>query len=630
MTLPVLKVEIAFTSQPNDPSPVWVDVTSKTRCVTDLVSITYGRGDRYETVQPAHVSLTLLNVDGRFTPGNVSSPYYPNVKKGRRIRVSVTHNGVTYTRFTGFVDEWPVAWADASATVADVRISASSRMAQLGRGRTLPSIIEVEYLQDDPIAYYPLGEEQGSTKAGNVSTVVQPQMTVTPFGGGSNANLSFGSATGPGTDSLTAALFTRVSATAGAYLSTSLQGFTSGADPSVLLEAFMLSNQTQEMGIARLDGGTGLYLTLGTSATGKLTASYATPSSGVAYTLTSAATITDGATHHVAVRQTTAVGVTTPTLFLDGASVGTTTFASSQFDFTALIGGGGGVNSAYAGTLSHVAAYSGSAITDSRVQQHYLAGSTGFLGESSGNRVHRLAIYAGVPDNEIDFETGLSLSIVNQDTNGQIPLQMMQDVASTEGGVLFDSGAGLLVFQGRSHRYNASSAVTVRTLAELRPGLEPRLDDTGLANDVSASRSGGVSVRSVDTASVDEYGTYREEIQLLTTDDNEVADAASWKVYTASTPQVRVPVAVVDVGNASTAQKTALLSLEIGDRITLAGLPVQAPASSMDFFIEGWTETISADEHLISFNLTSAALSGVWQLDSSVYSRLGTTTRLAY
>src|SRR2546430_13132899 len=100
-------------------------------------------------------------------------------------------------------------------------------------------------------------------------------MAVTAFGGGSNANLSFGSATGPSTDSLTAALFPRVSASAGAYLQGSLNGFTSGSDPSYLLEAWFLSNQTQAMGIAQLDDASGnLYLQLSTSATGKLVATY--------------------------------------------------------------------------------------------------------------------------------------------------------------------------------------------------------------------------------------------------------------------------------------------------------------------------------------------------------------------
>lgn len=630
MSLPVPKVEIAFSTQPNDPSPAWVDVTSYTRNVTDSITITRGRTDRYSTVQPATLSLTLINSDGRFTPGNMASPYYPNVKKGRKIRVSVTNSAGTFLRFVGFVNEWPVTWADASASVSDVQISASSRMANLGRGKLLPSVSEIECLSDIPEAYFPLGDSAGSLNAGNVATTVQPQMALTPFGGGSNSNITFGSATGPATDSLTAAQFTRVSATAGAYLASSpLQSFNSGSDPSILLEAWMSSSQTQEMGIAQLDAGNSLYLALGTNASGKLIATYATPATGVVYTITSSATITDGALHHVAVRQTTSGGTTSSTLFLDGASAGTSSNSSSQFNLTRLVAGGGLVNSAFSGTLAHVVAYSGAAISDSRVNQHYLAGSTGFSGEASGARVRRLALYAGIPDAEIGVETGLSTSITNQDTTGRIPLELMQEVVATEGGVLYDGRDGLLYFHARSHRYNSPVSITLQG-SDLMASLSPRLDDQGMVNDVTAARDGGVSVRSVDTSSVDEYGTYREDLTLLTTSDNEVFDAASWKVYTASIPQVTVPTAEVELARFTAAFQGSVLARDIGDRATLAALPSQAPASSMDFFIEGWTETIADGSHRFVFNLSNANQSGVWQLDSSIYSLLGTSTRLAY
>jgi hypothetical protein len=642
MTMPVTTVEIAFASQPEDTSPVWVDVTQWVRSVSGI-AITRGRQDQYDQTQPSRLTLSLLNPGGRFTPGNVSSPYYPNVKRGRRIRVSETHNGVTYRRFTGFVDEWPVTWADASASVSYVDITASSRMARLGRAKTLQSIIGSEYLQDNPVAYYPLGEPEGALKAGNVSTTAQPNMAVTAVGAGSTGNITFGDSTGPGTDGLTAALFTRVSATAGANLVMTSPAVISQGVPvagSVLLEAWFLTSTTAEMGIAAAtaapdaSGFAWYAIALGVSATGKLTGiqSRGTPGSSE-FSLASAATVSDGLTHHAALRVTDTTGDTVATLFLDGAVVASTTLTGAfwRYDLQRLIGGGGIVNSCYAGTLSHVAIYDtpGTEISNARIQQHYLAGSTGFSGERSDQRITRLARYAGMPSSDVTVETGLSTSIINQDTTGQTPLSLMQDVTSTENGVLFDSGDGKLTFHARSHRYNVASSLTLYA-GGLLTGLEPRLDDQGLVNDISASRPNGVSVRSVDAASVSEYGLYREEIQLLTTDDNEVFDAASWKVYVASTPQVRVPTAGVLLNLANTAQATAILSLEIGDRITLANLPSQAPAASMDFFIEGWTETITADDYRIAFNLSPASLSGVWQLDSSVYSVLGTSTRLGY
>lgn len=637
MALPVVKVEIAFTTQPDDPSPVWVDVTSYVRSATDNITITRGRQDRYDTVQPSKLNLTLINRDGRFTPGYVGSPYYPNVKKGRKIRVSVTHNAVTYRRFTGYVDEWPLAWADASATVADVRISASSRMASLGRGRVLSSIVEIEYLTDSPLAYFPLGDEAGSLNAGNVSPTVQPQMNVTAFGGGSTANIAFGSATGPITESLTAAQFTRVSATAGAYLL--MASPTVLIDPTtptgtVLLEAFFLTSSAQEMGICQADqfgfypGQTAYFL--GTNASGKLIGVNWVSGTPV-YTVTSAATVSDGAIHHAALRETYDGVNTVGDLFLDGVKVATSTLGGDWRNAVGrLVGGGGLANSAYVGTLAHVALdWNATAITDARIQQHALAGLTGFSGERSDQRITRLASYAGIPAGEVTVETGLSTSISSQDTTGQVPITLMQDVTQTEGGVLFDRGDGQLTFHARSHRYNAATVLTLGG-GDLQASLEPRLDDQDLVNDITASRDGGVSVRVVDTPSLNEYGTYRDEITLLTTLDNEVSDAAYWRLYTGSSPQVNVPTAETELAAATTAQRTAVLAREIGDRTTLAGLPAQAPAASMDFFIEGISETITGSSYRVAFNLSAASQSGVWQLDSSTYSVLGTSTRLAY
>jgi hypothetical protein len=628
MTLPTLLVEIAFTTTPDDPSPVYVDVTQWTRALSG-VSITRGRQDEHGEVQPSKCNLTLINSDGRFTPGNVNSPYYPNVKKGRKIRVSVTHNAVTYRRFTGYVDEWPVTWADASATVADAPISASSRLARLGRGTELRSIVEEEYLLDEPRAYYTFGEPEGATQAGNVSTTPQPALSFA----GSGTNPTFGTATGPGTDGLTAAAFA-----GGKYLSTLFdQPIVTSSHTTFVMECFFLTSTTSTahdlMWLDLRNGSgeaSGLYIE---HPSGKLRARGDGPG-GVPtnYFLASSAAVWDGATHHALIRETISGGNLTATLYLDGVQVDTSTTAYAGFGARDRLRVGGGVFNTITGTLAHAAVTPGTTqLATDRIEAHSDSGLNGFSGEGSGTRIIRLAGYAGVAVGSTDTETGLSTSITNQVTNGQTALALMSEVVETEGGLLFDSGGGVLTFHARSHRYNAASTLTLSgDGGELQASLEAKLDDQGLVNDMTASREGGVSARAVDTASIDDYGLYRESIELLTTSDNEVADAANWKVNTASTPQVRVPVAEADLGNASSSQKTALLAREIGDRITLANLPSQAPAASMDFFIEGYTETITAELYRISFNLSPASLSGVWQLDSSVYSLLGTTTRLGY
>jgi len=67
----------------------------------------------------------------------------------------------------------------------------------------------------------------------------------------------------------------------------------------------------------------------------------------------------------------------------------------------------------------------------------------------------------------------------------------------------------------------------------------------------------------------------------------------------------------------------------VSSRITVGTLPAQAPDAG-DLFIEGWTENIGIDGWPIAFNTSPAPESGVWQLDSALYSVLGTSSRLAY
>lgn len=636
--MPDVVTEIAFTTGPNDPSPVWVDVSPYVEAQS-FISISRGRADELGAVQPSRMVVALDNRDGRFTPGNTGSPYYPNVKKGRRIRQrAMWPLATSYAdRFSGYVDEWPVVWPDGTSAFSTVTVTASSRLSRLGRSVELRSIIEEEYLDDDPAIYYPLGDPEGTTQAGNVSTVAQPVVSTIQVGSG--GTIIFGSATGPGTDDLTAAQFTPVNASNFKFLRClPAQPIVTASHTTFTMECFFLSSSSNGQDLVYLDLSTGngtytrLYIE---SPTGVLRAESA-DWTGVPqyYFLGSATAVNNGATHHALIRETISGGNLTATLYLDGVQVATSTTAYTAFttrDRLSLGGSTFGVGG-LTGTLAHTAVTPGTTeMTAARVAGHSDSGLTGFSGERTDQRIQRLARFAGVPSSEVTVETGLSTSITNQITNGKTALALMTEVTDTEGGALFDARNGNLTFHARSHRYNAASALTLSAGSqEIESDLAPKLDDQGLLNDMTATREGGISTRAVDTVSIDNYGLYRESIVLLTTSDNEVVDAANWKVLTRSTPAVRISQVSVDLLNCSSAQKTALLAREIGDRITLSGLPSSAPASSMDFFIEGYSEQIGAESYRMTFNLSPADQSGVWQLDSSVYSVLGTTTRLGY
>jgi len=620
-----LRVEVAFTTTPDDPSPAWTDISAYVD-MTGGVSITTGRADEYAVVQTGSCRVSLDNTDGRFTPGNVSSPYYPNVKIRKKLRVTYfdpAFPAVPHYRFTGYVEEWPTDWPTGGDTYSTAQVTASDRFKRLGQAAKLKSIIEQEYLADSPAAYYTLGEPSGSATAGDTSRNGLGYLSTMQVGTG--GALTFGANTGPGTDAMPAPAFTPVDPSNGKYLSgPGANGFTTGST----VEAFFLTSAAGVwQGIVCLTNEVGTFLSVLLDATGHAYVAVTNGASPV--TITSTAAFNNGQTHHIAVTQALSAGTVTVIVVVDGVSVGTATYAAPSLPNFSSVGVGyvAWATAMFTGTIAHVAIYT-SALSVARLAAHVAAGSTGFSGERSDQRIARLAGYAGVPVAEQSLEVGMSTSIAFVDTTGAAPLQAMQDVTATEGGVLFIDGQGLLTFQSRGHRYNAAVAATI-TAPDTDPSLRFISNDALLVNDVTAGRAGGATVRVVDAPSVADYGTAAVNLTLLTTSDNEVADAANWKANANSDVNPRLPNLTVDLLTSPGLYATVLL-LGLGSRITLSGLPAQAPASSMDLFIEGWTETITSGGWVIAFNTSPAAGSAVWQLDSALYSQLDVSTRLAY
>lgn len=85
--LDYVQVQVAFSADPNTASPSWVEMTDRAR-MDEGITIVRGRQDYFDDVAAGQVTLTLDNTDGYLTPGNVASPYYPNVKPQNRVRVT--------------------------------------------------------------------------------------------------------------------------------------------------------------------------------------------------------------------------------------------------------------------------------------------------------------------------------------------------------------------------------------------------------------------------------------------------------------------------------------------------------------------------------------------------------------
>lgn len=615
MPKPTTVLEIAFDAGYTG-TPTWTDVTTYLQHPAGGIGLDKWRSEELAVCPPSRCSFVLDNRDGRFTPGRAAGAHYPNVKKGRRIRVRSTVDAVTTTRFLGYIDDWAVEWPGHVSTFATCLVTASSRTARLGKTTELRSIVEEEYLADNPFAMYILDEPAGSVAAydssGNQAPPLvsaQPLFTPVTFAGG----------VGPTTDDKPCVLIN-----AGDWLVSGPQGDMPGGATTYWFECFFATSVSVTdlwvMSLTQRGTGTVVGYLQTRTPTGILRASVG------ALTIDSAVSVTDGAIHHALVEYTTGGGFN---FYLDGTLVGsdaTNIGAIPTVDRVHVGGNSSSPTSSFAGSIAYAAFGYGDLIAD-RVAAHSGAGRTGFEGETAAERLTRYAGFAGIPSSECSFDTGQVPDLAHIDTEGETALDVMRVVEETEGGVLFDAGDGTLTFQDRSHRYGAASSFTVPASVVVTP-ITPVLDDQLMVNDMTATGSTDITAHVFDSTSIDDYGPYRESLELATSDAEEPFQAASWRVGRYAEPVVRLSTVEILLNKCDAALTAAIMAAEPGTKFTLTGLSsTNAPATSMDLFVEGMQERIDASEHRVIFRTSPAELFGVWILGTSA---LGVDTMLGY
>lgn len=558
-----------------------------------------------------------------------------------------------YDRFTGYVHEWPVQWPGVDKH-SKVPVQAFSRAARLGQSAEFDNVVAEEIMAGDAAnlagvkLYFPLAEPEGATSSGNASRYPQPALEVVQAGSG--GLVEFGKGTGPGTDEQSCPLFTPTDAANGSYLRmTTTPNFGNGSEADLFgtaweasLSAFVACSTNAPQTIAFVDDPSfGSYLFIGIDAAGKLHVEASRDGSTVHDSITSTAAITDGEVHHVAIRFEASEDPDLATIYmvLDGVeTAGATDTWLISFNHKALymdrltVGGGtvNGVGGLFTGTIAHVVVLD--TPQTGELERHAEAGLTGFEGERSDERIARYARWAGIDpaDYTESLDIGLAESVCHNPTAGKTPIGLMREVEATEVGMLFDAKDGTLEFQARDRRYASPVEFTIDAAAqELEADLEPRLDDQQLVNAATVNRPDGTIVHATDTASVQEYGQYKVDRTLLTTNDNEVHDYAWFLVNFYSEPTVRIPGVVVDMLNAPAAKLPDMLFADLGARFAIDGLPEHAPWESTSLFIEGTTENITATSYTMQLHTSPPLLSDVWVLDSSTLSQLDSSTVLA-
>lgn len=601
------------------------DVTAYAHLPTGL-GVSRGRGDEASGVEPSQLTLRFDNVDGRFTLG--SATY--GIAIDQRIRVTETVGGTTSIRFTGYVQDWPTSWPSPTGSYAVATVTAVDRMSRVAR-RRLRTIVENEVLIDGPSGYYTLAEAAGVVTAADTSGKSRDPLTAANSGGGNGTSPTFGQPGIPGGEGMTAIAFN-----GGKSLMAHAPLPQSGA---VYVGGFFKSTDAtggRILGINDERTGTALWLELaGPGAVGQVLATGMTNTFTIV-PVVSAGSYNDGAWHHALALFVAGSGVR---LYVDGALVATSpamfageTIGASHFQVGALTRTlDANYGNPFTGTIGH-AYYGAASIVASRISAHSSGGLTVGAGESPAARLGRFASYANIPTADQSFEAAVLASTPLQAMSGAALLDAMLDVEAAEGGTLFVNGAGTLVFQNRTHRTSKASAAA--TLALTSGDIDDPIvtgDKQYLENYITGTREGGATQVALNQASIDQYEQYPAEVaRALYTTDDQVRDLINWRVTVYGTPAPRMSSVRLDLRTLPQATQQAALNLELGDRVTISGLPSQSPFATADLIVEGWHEEVSDQAWTLTLNTVPASVYRAWTLGDATYGVLGSTTRLHY
>lgn len=595
MTTPTFTVEIAFNAGYSTPaaSRTWTDVSAYVSA--DDLSVQFGRTDEFSTAGPNTLSLGFDNSDGRFTPERSSSPYYPNVKLFRPIRVTATlPDASTSVRFLGYVTQWPTQWPDGDSTAAESSLTASSRLARLGATTQLRSMVEQEILVNNPVRYYTLGDGEGSTSAADSTGGTNPSLT--PIG-----SVTFGQATGPAGDDLTA-----VTIGTGGYL---LDNSGSPFFPQSLI-CFFLAASNVTIPLVKTTGQN--PTTLVELVAGKVRA--------LDGAITSASTYGDGQWHMVAISRGDGPGWSA-TLYVDKDPVGTASV--TPLTTSNLRIGDAGVE------MAHVALFD-SFVGTLALTFAFWAADGFHMTTTPDALIGRLAAYAGIDASEIDPDpSDVDVKTTMQGISGKTILDAMRDVEATEAGVLYDDRNGDLKMAARTARYGVTSAFSLNADTQVvATDFAPNYDLSGLVNDVSATGP-TTTARYINQASIDDNGYATASITTSAIDEGDPLQQAAWLVNNYGQPHSRLGTLTVDLLSSSidSSLATSIASATVGTLITVTNMPSQAAASSGSFFVEGYTEKLTTDSWTITFNVSpSAPYLSTWVLGSGTRSQLDSMT----
>lgn len=387
--------------------------------------------------------------------------------------------------------------------------------------------------------------------------------------------------------------------------------------------------------------------------------------------------------HHLVVTIQGDPSAATVTLWLDGSSVGTFTLPTGQTYDTVTIGGAYGGCGAFFGNISLLSVYN-YVMPQQQIIQDCQLGQYGMWECPTDDCVAQLADYANVPtfwSQLVGQHVGLSLAEY-VDISGSNALAAMQQFEKAEMGLLFVDANGTLNYHTRDWRMGYPGPDLMLPPDSFSADMQYELIDQFMCNEmgvtgpntlgatattiVQSQNTGATSTETttqtlvqasyVNTASQQQYGVYAQSpvssptaVPLITWSrayaalgipsfsywpDPNLADVAAWNANSRSDPWLLPAHLQVDLLTLDTTTGLGIsdfYGLEIDNMLKPNGtLPTSLPndLQSLQWFIEGISETISLSARTITFYTSPGEAQRAWIPGDSTYGVLGQTARV--
>lgn len=594
-----VKVLAAFGSTIADDPGTWVftDITKYARPNLSQITLSGGRSSLGTTADPAQISLSLDNTDGRFTARNPLSPYWPNVVRNVPLQVAITWDGATttYELLTAFVNGWPLQ-PNAGVLNVSVPITASGRLRRLRKNTQAtnsPLFREITLNDSNYDGYWSMEDAAGSQQFAHGPAAAGTTLSNIPMPGVKRAALASNTAV-PGSAALPD-FSSGVKATAAVtQINTSAAGFTVdhvlfvGDTPSgsglVPLTRIFLANGHGSWQVSLDLSGQNWQVDLFDS--GGIVQSTSTASWGTTVNPF------DGQPHMIRYTTHFATLTLSTVLDVDGTFVLSTSTAGAFFGGNTSKIGIAGVATGFPLVIGHLAVWNLEGIADNT------AAMLGRPGETASARVTRLCGEESIPVTVLSpaqAATSVAMGAQTIDTVANL----LDSCADPDNGLLHDAGPnGGLVYASGASRYNAAVAMAVDFVRhQIGDGLASTYDDQDLVTEWTISRTGGSSATYKSATATDIYSS-QDTVNVAA--DSQLLNIAGWRTHLGTYDAYRLPSISINMRKTPELAQAAT-TVELPFRLSPTGLPLPYPQESLDQFAEGFTTTVDSVQWTTSY-----------------------------